>query len=64
MIDEMITDREMQDKLRSMKNFKSPGPDQIIHFWLKQVTALHPLYPAIFNHFLSDNLHSYDSAKA
>ena len=53
MIDQMIIDKEMQDKLRSMKNFKSPGPDQITNFWLKQVTALHPLYLTAFNRILN-----------
>ena len=53
MTDRPITDDEMQNKLRTMKNFKSPGPDQITNFWLKQLTSLQPIYLAAFNRILS-----------
>ena len=52
MDDRMITDEEFQGELRRMKNFKSPGPDQITNFWLKNLTALHPVYLAAFNRIL------------
>lgn len=52
MDDRTITDDEFQGELRRMKNFKSPGPDQITNFWLKNLTALHPMYLAAFNRIL------------
>ena len=53
MEDQPITDEEFQRKLRTMKNFKSPGPDQLTNFWLKTLPALHPHYLAAFNRILS-----------
>ena len=52
-MDREITDDEMQDKIRRMKNFKSPGPDQITNFWFMQLTSLQPLYLTAFNRILS-----------
>ena len=53
MKDSPVTETEFNAKLRRAKNFKSPGPDQITNFWLKQITALHPLYRDAFNRILS-----------
>ena len=53
MDDRIITDVEFQREIRRMKNFKSPGPDQITNFWLKNLTALHPMYLAAFNRILT-----------
>ena len=35
-----------------MPNFKSPGPDGIPNFWLKQFDALHVHYAQAFNELL------------
>ena len=48
-----MTEAEFSAKLRKGKNFKSPGPDQITIFWLKQLTSLHSMYREAFNRILS-----------
>ena len=53
MEDRPITNQEFQRKLRTMKNYKSPGPDQLTNFWLKTLDALHQHYLAAFNKILS-----------
>ena len=52
MKDRPVTELEFHTKLRRMQNFKSPGPDQVTNFWLKQITALHPIYLDAFNRIL------------
>ena len=41
MQDRPITEQENKNILNKSKNFKSPGPDQVINFWMKQLTSLH-----------------------
>ena len=53
MEDRPITEEEFKNKLNKTKNFKSPGPDQVTNFWMKQFTTLHSLYLAAFNRILS-----------
>ena len=35
-----------------MPNFKSPGPDRIPHFWLKQLDSLHNHDARAFNELI------------
>ena len=36
-----ISEADVRNKLRTMANWKAPGPDQIQTFWLKYLTSLH-----------------------
>ena len=38
---EDISQDELQTVLKKASNWKSPGPDAVPNFWLKQLTALH-----------------------
>ena len=38
---EDITQSELQTALMKTSHWKSPGPDAVPHFWLKQLSALH-----------------------
>ena len=36
-----ISESEFAEVLRTTLNWKAPGRDQIVNFWLKQLTATH-----------------------
>ena len=36
-----INEEIIKKKLNKASNFKTPGPDNINNFWLKQLTSLH-----------------------
>ena len=37
----VISEADVRNKLRTMANWKAPGPDQLQTFWLKYLTSLH-----------------------
>ena len=47
-----ITAETINNKLRTSPNFKSPGPDKIQNYWMKQLTILHPYYAKSFNRII------------
>ena len=43
---------EIKNKLKTLSNHKTPGPDKLTNFWLKEITALLPHYEKAFNRIL------------
>lgn len=39
---EDLTNDDMIEILKHIQNWKSPGPDKVQNFWIKQLTSLHP----------------------
>ena len=44
-----VCDKDVADALRTTLNWKAPGRDQILNFWLKELTATHKHKAALFN---------------
>ena len=49
-----ITEETIKSKLSTAPNFKSPGPDKIQNYWIKQLTNLHPYYAKSFNRIINN----------
>lgn len=50
----IFSTNELSTKAKMFHNHKSPGPDKLTNFWLKQITPLHPLYTDSFNRILNE----------
>jgi hypothetical protein len=44
-----VCEKDITEALRATLNWKAPGRDQILNFWLKQFTATHKHIAALFN---------------
>ena len=51
---EVITQDELQTALMKTNNWKSPDPDAVPSFWLKQLTALHQHLLNVYNQAIED----------
>ena len=47
-----ITTGDFKLTIKRLSNWKAPGIDQVQNFWLKHITALHPLIIEQFNHII------------
>ena len=52
--DYLLMKKKIRKQLQKIPNFKSPGPDGIPNFWLKQLDALHNHYARIFNELIQE----------
>ena len=50
----VISEETIKNKLRITSNFKSPGPDKIQNFWMKQLSSLHPYYAQSFRRLINN----------
>ena len=50
-----ICEKDVAEALRTTLNWKAPGRDQILNFWLKQLTATHKHIAAIFNKLIEED---------
>ena len=50
-----ICEKDIVEALRTMPNWKAPGRDQIINFWLKQLIATHKHIAAKFNKLVEED---------
>ena len=53
MQDIVVTEETIKNKLRKAPNFKSPGPDKVQNFWMKQLTSLHSYYARSFTRLIN-----------
>jgi hypothetical protein len=44
-----VCEKDVAEALRTTLNWKAPGRDQIVNFWLKHLTATHKHIAALFN---------------
>jgi hypothetical protein len=50
-----IREKDVAEALRTTLNWKAPGRDQILNFWLKQLTATHKHIAEIFNTLIEED---------
>jgi len=47
-----VTTEILKKQANKLSNWKSPGPDGVQGYWIKNLTSLHPLMTALFNECL------------
>jgi hypothetical protein len=50
-----VCEKDVKEVLRTTLNWKAPGRDQMINFWLKQLTATHKHIAALFNKLIEED---------
>jgi len=50
-----VSEKDVTEALRTTLNWKTPGRDQIVNFWLKQLTATHKHIAALFNKLIEED---------
>jgi hypothetical protein len=50
-----ICEKDVTKILRTTLNWKAPGRDQIVNFWLKQLIATHKHIAALFNKLIEED---------
>jgi hypothetical protein len=50
-----VCEKDVAEVLRTRLNWKAPGRDQIVNFWLKQLTVPHKHIAALFNKLIEED---------
>ena len=50
-----VCEKDVAETQRTTLNWKAPGRDQTVNFWLKQLTATHKHIAAIFNKLIEED---------